>query len=376
MNIEILIYMYALLCIALIGFDCLWSLISYFKNKRIKKVEAELYKKIEDQLNKVTSVSESEKSSIKHLTKKLKNVDNLKAFHLALDKYKDDNGIELYLPQLRKIFALLAAKYEKQQSINKAYFAYVVSQYPITTGETDRLISEVLISYLYDKSVYCRENALQALYRFGDEENIIRAVKILDNRKVYYNSKLLTDGLYSFKGSHEKLSIKLLENFSFFHEPMQVAIINYLKLINIDLSEMLFGLLIDKNLNNEIKFALIRYYGKYYFAPAKKVLINYLRQKNSEEWEFAALSARALSRYQDRHVIDVLKSSLSSRNWYVRLNAASSLCEMNVSEEEFWDIINGNDRFAREILQYTFSIRNNKSFEQKIRNQDGIEVSQ
>lgn len=366
--------MYALLCLALIGFDCLWSLIIYFKNKRIKKLEDEFSKKFEDQLNKITSVSEIEKSHVKYLTKKLRNVDNLKAFHLALEKFKDNNGTEPYLMQLGKIFVLLAAKYEKQDSINKAYFAYVMSQYPITFAETANSISEILISYLYDKSVYCRENALQALYQIGDEENIIRAIKILDNRKVYYNSKLLTDGLYSFKGNHEKLSIKLIENFSFFHEPMQVAIINYLKLININLSEMLFGLLIDKKLNNEIKFALIRYYGKHYFEPAKRVLIGYLLQKNTEEWESAALSARALSRYEDRDVIDILKSSLSSRNWYVRLNAASSLCDMNVSDDEYFDIINGNDRFAREILQYTFGIKKNNLFEQKIKNQVGIGV--
>ena len=374
MNIEILIYMYALLCLALIGFDCLWTLISYLKNKRIKKLEAEFCKKIEDQLNKITSVSEIEKSHAKHLTKKLRNVDNLKAFHLALEKHKDNNAIEPYLPQLGKVFVLLAAEYEKQQSINKAYFGYVMSQYPNAFSETTKSISEILISYLYDKSVYCRENALQALYQLRNEESIIRAVKILDNRKVYYNSKLLTDGLYSFKGSHEKLSVKLLDNFSYFHAPMQVTIINYFKLTNVDLREMMFGLFIDKNLDNEIKFALIRYYGKHYFEPAKKVLIDYLLQKNSEEWEFAALSARALSRYEDRYVIDVLKSSLSSKNWYVRLNAASSLCEMNVSEDEFLNIINGKDRFAREILQYTFSIRGNNLFEQKNRSQGRIEV--
>ncbi|MEO1815577.1 MAG: HEAT repeat domain-containing protein [Acetobacterium sp.] len=374
MNIEILIYMYALLCLSLIGFDCLWALLSRLRNRRIKKVEAEFSKKFEDQLDKITSVSEIDNSQMKYLTKKLKNVDNLKAFHRALEKYNDNNRIEPYLRQLGKLFVLLAAKYEKQQSINKAYFAYVVSQYPINFAETAKSISEILISYLYDKSVYCRENALMALYQFGDEENILRAVKILDNRQVYYNSKLLTDGLFSFKGSHEKLSIKLLENFSYFHAPMQLTIINYFKLTNVDLRGMMFGLLIDKNLHNEIKFALIRYYGKHYFEPAKKVLIDYLLQKNSEEWEFAALSARALSRYEERQVIDVLKSSLSSRNWYVRLNAASSLCEMNVSEDEFLDIINGKDRFAREILQYTFSIRKKNSTKQKTRNQVGIEV--
>ena len=366
--------MYALLCLALIGFDCLWTLISYLKNKRIKKLEAEFCKKIEDQLKKIASGREIEKSHAKHLIKKLRNVDNLKAFHLALEKHKDNNAIEPYLPQLGKVFVLLAAEYEKQQSINKAYFGYEMSQYPNAFSETTKSISEILISYLYDKSVYCRENALQALYQLRNEESIIRAVKILDNRKVYYNSKLLTDGLYSFKGSHEKLSVKLLDNFSLFHEPLQVAIINYLKLININLSERLFGLLTDKNSNDEIKFALIRYYGKHYYEPAKKVLIDYLLQNNGEEWESAALSARALSNYKDRQVIDVLKTSLSSRNWYVRLNTASSLCEMKVSEEEFLDIINGNDRFAREILQYTFSIRKENSTEQKTRNQVGIEV--
>ena len=116
-----------------------------------------------------------------------------------------------------------------------------------------------MIAYLDDKSVYCRENALRVLYQFGDGDYVVRALKILDNRGVYYNSKLLSDGLFAFSGNHEKLSAELLELFPLFNQSMQIAIINYLKLIDLDFRADLFEILIDKKVNNELRFALIRY---------------------------------------------------------------------------------------------------------------------
>lgn len=209
-----------------------------------------------------------------------------------------------------------------------------------------------MIAYLDDKSVYCRENALRVLYQFGDGDYVVRALKILDNRGVYYNSKLLSDGLFAFSGNHEKLSAELLELFPLFNQSMQIAIINYLKLIDLDFRADLFEILIDKKVNNELRFALIRYYGKHHFKPAKNILLGFLSGNNNEEWEFAALSARALSIYEEKKVADALKKALSDKNWYVRINAGSSLCQMKVCQGEVQDIMNGDDRFAREVLQY------------------------
>ena len=47
MNIEVLIYMYALICLALIGFDGMWLVIKYVKTKKITKSEADYYQIIE-----------------------------------------------------------------------------------------------------------------------------------------------------------------------------------------------------------------------------------------------------------------------------------------------------------------------------------------
>lgn len=358
MNIEILIYIYALICIALIGFDCLWSIIKYFKIKQIQRSETKFYELIEDHLNQIHKGKDIEKKQSKSLVSKLKNVDELKAFHLALQKHEDRNSIDQYMMKFGKILTELSKKYEQQRSINKAYFAYVISQHSIYLQSAKVSISEYMIGYLYDKSVYCRENALHALYQFGDEVNVVRALKILDSRGVYYNSKLLTDGLYSFKGNHEKLSLRLLETFPAFQELMQISIINYLKLIDVDFSSSLFVLLSNTELNPEIRFALIRYFGKHTYSPAKEILLRFLKQNKNDEWELSALSARALSNYEDEQVIEALKSALTSKNWYVRLNAASSLCEMNINEQDILDIINGDDRFAREILQYSLNIKN------------------
>ena len=50
--------------------------------------------------------------------------------------------------------------------------------------------------------------------------------------------------------------------------------------------------------------------------------------------------------------MQVLKRLLSSRNWYVRLNSAVSLKNLGITYSELSDIIDGNDRYASEIIRY------------------------
>lgn len=357
MNIEVLIYMYALICLALIAFDGMWLVIKYIKTKKMIRSEANYDQIIKDHLFQISRDQDVNKKNLKVMTKKLAHIDELKAFDLALQKHQRSNNIEPYIFYLGKIFADLSKKYEKQESINKAYFAYVIACHATHLKSSRITISEQMITYLDDKSVYCRENTLQALYQFGDEDYVVRALKILDNRGVYYNSKLLSDGLFAFSGNHEKLSLKLLELFPLFNQSMQIAIINYLKLTDLDFRTHLFEILIEEKANNELRFALIRYYGKHYYEPAKNILLEFLLGKNNKEWEFAALSARALSIYQEPQVVQALKKALSNKNWYVRFNGASSLVEMKASKQELQDIMDGNDRYAKEILQYSFDYK-------------------
>ena len=71
------------------------------------------------------------------------------------------------------------------------------------------------------------------------------------------------------------------------------------------------------------------------------------------DWEYAAMAVLSLGNYPGKHSIVVLKSALSSSNWYIRYNAADVLTgRFGLSYLDISDIYNGRDRYAREILTY------------------------
>lgn len=62
--------------------------------------------------------------------------------------------------------------------------------------------------------------------------------------------------------------------------------------------------------------------------------------------------ASVLTKYPMEETREVLKNSIHHTNWYVRLNSATSLVEMNISDEDINSIIDSGDAYAMEILHY------------------------
>lgn len=70
-------------------------------------------------------------------------------------------------------------------------------------------------------------------------------------------------------------------------------------------------------------------------------------------WEYRAVTALTLANYPGAETEAVLKGALCHVNWYVRYNAADTLVAVFGNEEErFADVLEGKDRYAREILLY------------------------
>ena len=53
----------------------------------------------------------------------------------------------------------------------------------------------------------------------------------------------------------------------------------------------------------------------------------------------------------------MLKANLYHRNWYIRYNASQSLVDLGLTYLDLIDIVEGEDRFASEILRYRFHMR-------------------
>ena len=80
----------------------------------------------------------------------------------------------------------------------------------------------------------------------------------------------------------------------------------------------------------EIRFALIRYFRKYPYREAEEFLLALLDREKAEFSGLAIAAAAALSAYPGKKTKEALRRALSSRNWYVRRNAAVSLKELGL----------------------------------------------
>ncbi|EJW93539.1 hypothetical protein EVA_18353, partial [gut metagenome] len=77
-------------------------------------------------------------------------------------------------------------------------------------------------------------------------------------------------------------------------------------------------------------------------------------------WEYAAISATALSNYPGEQTIKALKGAMNNPSWYIRLNAAKSLESFHLTYQDLIDVMDGKDRYAREILQYQMDLEQAK----------------
>lgn len=99
--------------------------------------------------------------------------------------------IRKYLHSLDDVFISLMAYYTKQNRIEAAYFPYIIKKYRVIAYRSFPSIEGALLELLYEPSIYCRENAMQALYTTGDVDCVLKAVKIIDCSDLFFHSKLL-----------------------------------------------------------------------------------------------------------------------------------------------------------------------------------------
>lgn len=365
MNVETLIYAYLAVCFSMIVFNCVCIFIFKRSDKEINKRSTEFERRILEQIEQMKQGNLPDEKHRRYLQKKLKKVGNLTAMDETVERLfaEDPEAVRKYLSAIFPVFIYLSMEYREKDEIREAYFPYVITRFGILKGQSFGLIIDSLFELLHSESLYCRENALQAIYSTGDCGCVVKALKIIDNGTHFHHSKLLTDGMLAFSGSHEKLSAALWKEFSNFSNQMKVTVLNYFRFSFSNCCEEILQLLTDSKQDDEIHFSCIRYFGKYYFEPAYPVLLDFAEHAGSRRWEYAAIASSALGIYPSDRTIEVLKKNLNSSNWYIRFNASTSLEMFGLTYTDLIDVFDGNDRYAREILQYRLDQRNAKKKE-------------
>ena len=85
-------------------------------------------------------------------------------------------------------------------------------------------------------------------------------------------------------------------------------------------------------------------------------LLDFVNDQDPAAWEYATVAVSALGRYEGEAVVQALKEAIKSPNWYIRYAAAQSLEAHHLSYDLLTDIVNGNDRYAREMMLYRMEL--------------------
>ena len=352
MKVEILIYAYLAVCAAMIVFNIVCIFVFRHKDKKLDRYSEAFELRVKEQIRSGGADAEHKRL----LKRRLMHIDYLAAFDKALGELYDEypEKTRQYIESVASVFAELMPRYVKRNNFYAAYFPYIIKRYRIFEGRDVGQINDILLSLVKDSSLYCRENALQAIYSVGDAELAADALGILDKSGYYHNSKLISDGLLEFRGDRAELSRVLRSRFGGFSEKMQVSILDFFRFSPgaEELCEWMLMLMTSRDIGDEAAYSCIRYFGKYAYAPAYPYLLDYAEAADAEKWEYTAISASALAAYPCEKTEDTLKMLLHSRNWYVRFNASQSLESMGVGYDDLIDILEGGDRYAAEIMQY------------------------
>ena len=351
MKIEIIVYIYLAVCLAMIGFNIVC--IFLFRRNDRETEQSRLY-----YIDLIKSQFGREILEDRHrlmLLKKLTKVRELTAFDKSLEalyaEYPEE--VKAYLRKLEYVFEALAYRYSRKNEIQMTYFPYIIARYGLFYGEDRPQINRILVDLLEKPSIYCRENALNAFYSMGVTRNVADALKIIDNTGYYHNKKLLTDGLMTFAGDKKELNEYLWEHLYDYSLNTQLGILDYFRFSSGDYQERMLRLLKEDH-DSEIHFCAIRYLGRYPYEPAYEQLMKYAEHEDEMRWEYTSITCFALASYPGERTVAVLKKNLSSHNWYVRLNASQALENLKLEYADFTDIFEGDDRYAGEMMRYRF----------------------
>ena len=347
---NFILYVYIAICILLLFYSCIYTYKSKFIKKKMSKMELKWKVLLDNEFENLKNGQPVSRKYLKYLERKLLSINNFISYINALDRFKEDKLMPIYLKEIALSQQYLAYKYLKKDDISRSFFAYAISLYPPNARDEYLPILEILMQYMDNATISCRENVLRALYAIGNVYAVENAFQFINNHNLFHHPKLLADGLATFRGNKDELMKCLWKHIGDWNENLMVSIVKFIALNSSEYKSIFLPYLVDESIYLEIRIEMLRYYRKHYYEPVREILYSFLI--SNVNINLSIVSATVLANYPSQRTIEVLKNALCHSNWYVRYNAADSLLKMDNCEDEINDILYGNDRYAKEILNY------------------------
>lgn len=311
----------------------------------------------------MTLLEKNDYIELKHigiLKKQLKKINKLIAFEKALEQVKNDEQFPTYLNQLERVIKSITIHYKSRNQMEQAYLARFIAEYAAVGKWHHPTIYKTLVSYLENATIYLRESVLLATYQQPDSKWIINVFNYLSENNLFHHPKLIQDGLMKYPYDSDILIDDLWEKHDTFEESILLGLLGYITFKSDWFKETFYKMLKDERLNLEVKIRLIRYFKRHHYPKVEPLLIDFLKD---EQDEIRIVTAHTLGDYHSEHVINSLKEALKDFNFYVRRNAIQSLLDLGASEQDLYDILNGQDRYAKEMLLYQLNKKAVKVYE-------------
>ena len=355
-EVQNLIYVYMTLCFAMMIFNLAYMFYQSSSNKKIQRRNKTLMKRIDVQMSLIKNhetILEIHKSYLYH---KLRRVANLYVFEETLEFYSPEL-VEVYLAQVEGVFINLCDVYIKKNSIEKAYFAYLLGKYKVGKKKEILAITKYLFHMLEEGSVYCVDNAMTTFYKLGDIENIVHALFIVDKKELYQNSLVIEKGFSLYKANEEEFADILWSIKDKLSLKIKIAIISYITKLsdNTKWNDEMYELLIDSNSKIELKKAIVEYFGVHYDERVRDELYKILRLPTSKYSDYIIETIRTLKIYPGKETIAALKDILKNEQWIFQIEAAETLNYLDVNYLQLLDIYDSQHQNARDILKYVIS---------------------
>lgn len=237
----------------------------------------------------------------------------------------------------------------------KADFAYQISLTEMDDAIREKYVPGFMKELLKGKSIYLRENALRAIYTTKNVDTVIDALHWMSDQDIFHNEKLIIDGLLSFAGDKDELCRTIVKRLKSFNDNYRDAMVGFFFAYRWNENDdELIELLNDNDAGIETICAIARNIGRNKCEKNKRALIDLIKKYSVDEQISPAIVAISfMGQYEgDQEVIDLLLTQLSSKDWYIRMNSAKSLIESGLSKEQIEEVLNGNDKFAKDALEY------------------------
>lgn len=328
MLVNNFIYFHIGICILIILFEVAWTQYMKIHNLRLKRNTLKYKKEILEHINYIRLTGKISKEYCKRLRFRLRNVNKLMAFEKAYGEISEQENIEIYRKKITYSFVKLAVYYNARKSEKeKAYFAYVIGKY-FKNLENEYMLSVfigILYRFLECESIYCKINAMDAIYSIGRTEHIIRAISIINKNQYTYNQIVVSNGLKKVENDKERLAQELFNRFDEYNKMLQISIIKFLADFPVIDEELILNKLKNPNTAIDVKCEIMRYFQKNKNEKAKQYLMEKLDNEKIIANDLLVKAIGTLGYYSEQEVYNLLNKLKESTDDLIKESVHRSL---------------------------------------------------